>query len=285
VSADRLGITTPIVTLNPKGHGAWEERATPDDLAAIARCVDDLGYHHLTCSEHVAVPVAAAATRGATYWDPLSTLSWLAAHTTRIGLATHVVVTGYHHPLEIVKRYGTLDRLSGGRVTLGVGVGSLAEEFGLLGAEFAGRGDAADRWIDEVRAAWGHDEVDGFVISPTSDRTDVDVWVGGRTRRSLRRAVEHGTGWAPFGMSPDQLGAALADVDLPDGFEVVGWAYGLDPMGAPAEATDRVHAMFGLGSTLVNVRFTSRSAVQWCEQAAAMADLVSAGRPARPATG
>ena len=71
------------------------------------------------------MPADAAAHRGATYWDPLATLGFLAARTARIRLVTAVLVLGYHHPLEIAKRYGTLDRVSGGRLVLGVGVGSL----------------------------------------------------------------------------------------------------------------------------------------------------------------
>jgi alkanesulfonate monooxygenase SsuD/methylene tetrahydromethanopterin reductase-like flavin-dependent oxidoreductase (luciferase family) len=73
-----------------------------------------------------------------TYWDPLATLSYLAAHTRCIRLVTAVLVLGYHHPLQIAKSYGTLDRISGGRVTLGVGIGTLSEEFALLGAIGAG---------------------------------------------------------------------------------------------------------------------------------------------------
>ena len=72
-----------------------------------------------------------------------------AARTTRIRFATNVLVLGYHHPLEIAKRYGTLDRLSGGRVILGVGVGTLKEEFDLLGVPFDDRGARAD---DALRA-------------------------------------------------------------------------------------------------------------------------------------
>ena len=74
------------------------------------------------------------------YWDPLATFGYLAARTERIRFATHVLVLAYHHPLEIAKRYGTLDRVSNGRVILGVGVGTLKEEFDLIGAPFDDRG-------------------------------------------------------------------------------------------------------------------------------------------------
>ncbi|OAP25318.1 MULTISPECIES: LLM class flavin-dependent oxidoreductase [Amycolatopsis] len=68
------------------------------------------------------------------YWDPFATFGFLAACTSRIRLVTQVLVLGYHHPLEIAKRYGTLDAVSGGRLVLGPGAGSLREEFDLLGA-------------------------------------------------------------------------------------------------------------------------------------------------------
>jgi alkanesulfonate monooxygenase SsuD/methylene tetrahydromethanopterin reductase-like flavin-dependent oxidoreductase (luciferase family) len=131
----------------------WERCATVKDLTRIAQIADQLGYDHLTCAEHVAVPADAAEGRGLTYWDPLSTLSYLAAQTRRIRLATSVIVLGYHHPLGIAKRFGTLDRLSGGRLVLGVGVGSLAEEFDLLGAEFADRGERADDALAALRVS------------------------------------------------------------------------------------------------------------------------------------
>src|SRR3954465_2577250 len=123
----------------PRAHAAWEETAGIDDVAAVAEAADRLGYHHLTCSEHVAVPADVATVRGARYWDPLPTFGYLAARTSRIRFATHVLVLGYHHPLAIAKRYGTLDVVCGGRLILGVGVGSLREEFELLGAPFDDR--------------------------------------------------------------------------------------------------------------------------------------------------
>ena len=119
-----------------------------------------------------------------TYWDPLSTFGFLAAHTARISLTTSVVVLGYHHPLDIAKRFGTLDRLSGGRLVLGVGVGSLKEEFDLLGATFDGRGEQADDAIRALRASLSttrpsyrgsHYEFDGFAVEPCAVQERVPI--------------------------------------------------------------------------------------------------------------
>lgn len=151
----RLGLTSPVVTANPGSHAPWEESAGPAELARIAAAADALGFDHLTCSEHVAVPADKADERGATYWDPATTLAYLAARTERIRLVTQVLVLAYHHPLQLAKQYGTLDLLSDGRVVLGVGVGSLPEEFALLGASWADRGAVADDTLRALRAAWG----------------------------------------------------------------------------------------------------------------------------------
>ena len=140
----RLGITTPVVSMLPGAHADWEVDGSIDEVATIATTADRLGYHHLTCSEHVVVPTEVAKVRGGRYWDPLATFGYLAAVTTRIRLATNVLVLGYHHPLEIAKRYGTLDQVAGGRVILGLGVGSLQEEFELLGVPFDDRGRRGD---------------------------------------------------------------------------------------------------------------------------------------------
>src|SRR5437879_10407488 len=125
MSAAKLSVATPVVTMLPGSSGDWEKTASIDDLAHIAEAADQLGYHHLTCSEHIALPAAERARRGARYWDPLATLGYLAARTRRIRLATHVLVLAYHHPLEIAKRYGTLDKVSDGSLILGGGAGSL----------------------------------------------------------------------------------------------------------------------------------------------------------------
>lgn len=279
----KVGISTPVVVQMPGAHADWEQRATADDLAAIARAADDLGFHHLTCSEHVAVPEAVAKVRGGVYWDPVATLSFLAAHTRRIRLATSVIVLGYHHPLEIAKRYGTLDRLSGGRVVLGVGVGSLQEEFDLLGAEFEGRGAIADDALAALRASLSepvptyqgsHYSFAGYVVEPYAVQARVPIWVGGRTMRSLRRAAAHASGWVPFGLSPQELAGMLAEVDLPDDFEVVlSPAAPLDPTGDPAAVQEALEHLEDAGGTTVAARIRADSADHYREQLAALAGI------------
>jgi probable F420-dependent oxidoreductase len=215
----RFGLTTPVVTAHPRHRAAWEEESGPAEIARIAAAADRLGYHHLTCSEHVAIPRAAAPVRGTRYYDPLATFGFLAGQTARIRFLTHVLVLPYHHPLAIAKRYGTLDRLSGGRLILGVGVGTLEEEFELLGVEYAGRGPAYEDALRALRAAFGrrepvyagtHHRFEGLVVDPCGMQERIPIWLGGRSPRSLRRALALGDGWDPFRLTLDELGAILA---------------------------------------------------------------------------
>jgi probable F420-dependent oxidoreductase len=277
----KLGIVTPALTLLPRAHATWEESATFDDVIAVVQTAEGLGYHHCTCSEHVAVPVDAAAVRGGRYYDPLATFGALSAVTSTIRLAAHVVVLGYHHPLAIAKRYGTLDAVSGGRLILGVGVGTLREEFELLGAPFHDRGSRADDSMRALRAALSapepeyhgtHYDFDGFVVDPAAVQSHVPMWVGGRTARSLRRAIELGDGWAPFGLRTTELGEMLARAGVPDRpFDVVLQnEHPLDPIGEPDRVAEQLGRFADIGATAVNARFVHHSRDHYCEQLAAL---------------
>lgn len=280
----RLGLLTPIVTLAPGAHARWEQNGTIEDLARIARTAEALGYDHLTCSEHVAIPSAAVAVRGSRYWDPLSTFGYLAALTTRIRFATDVLVLGYHHPLEIAKRYGTLDRVTGGRLILGLGVGSLEEEFALLGVPFADRGPRADDAIRALRASFSvttpsyegpYYAFDDVVVDPAGVEPWVPIWIGGRTRRSLRRAVELGDGWCPFGLSTAEVASMLASVERPAGLEVVIQNQRpIDPLGAPDETRHAVAQLHECGATMLSLRFVHHSLEHYLEQLASLVVLL-----------
>lgn len=267
----------------PGVSSSWERNAAVADLAHIAQTADELGFDHLTCAEHIAVPVTDGAARGLTYWDPLSTFGFLAAHTSRIRLTTSVIVLGYHHPLEIAKRFGTLDRLSAGRLVLGVGVGSLAEEFDLLGAAFDGRGERADDAIGALRASLSttrpsyhgsHYHFEGFAVEPCAVQPRVPIWVGGRTLRSLRRAVRLADGWMPFGLTPTAIRDMVEKVDVGPEFEVVlPTGHAVDPMAEPDRTIKRLNTLRTAGATAITCSVVAGSPDDYCRQLAALREL------------
>jgi probable F420-dependent oxidoreductase len=288
----KLGLATPGVVALPGTHAAWESDAGIDEIATVAEAADRLGYHHLTCSEHVAIPADVAPARGARYWDPLATFGYLAARTARIRFATHVVVLGYHHPLAIAKRYGTLDQVCGGRLILGLGVGTLAEEFALLGAQFDGRGERADDAVRALRASLSrrepsytgsHYRFEGLVVDPCARQDEVPLWIGGRTARSLRRAVELGDGWVPFGLSSEELEQLLARArGWPSWQEranpltlVLQNRRPLDPLGDKLGVRQRLARFRELGTDYLNVSFAHDSVSHCVDQLAAMAELAA----------
>ncbi len=282
----RFGLSTPVVVQVPRAHATWEAAAGVSELDAIARAADRLGYDHVTCSEHVAVPEAAEPVRGGSYWDPLATFGYMAAITQHVRFATNVLVLGYHHPLAIAKRYGTLDAISSGRLILGVGVGSLEEEFALLGAPFADRGPRADDAIRALRASlperiptWDgpYYSYRGLVVEPHAVQAHIPFWIGGRTARSLRRAVELGDGWVPFALKLADIAALLRRVDVPSGFEVIlGTERRLDPLGRPGDAVAAVRDAQAAGATMVRVSVVSESVGHYLEQIEAFLDVVGA---------
>ena len=271
----RLSVETPVVTMQP-GHPEWEATGTIDDVARIAEVADQLGYDHLTCCEHIAVPGYQAGRRGVRYWDPLATLGYLAARTRSIRLATNVLVLGYHHPLELAKQYGTLDVVSNGRVILGVGVGTLKEEFDLLEAPFEDRGARGNDAIRALRAALSKREptyrgeyysFGDLVVEPCAVQEKLPIWVGGRTLRSLRRAVDLADGWCPFGITVEQAQEWLGRVNIPAGFEVVLRPDDLfDPIAKPQVTADALGQLAAVGTTIAVAQVVHQSLEHYLEQ-------------------
>lgn len=280
----RFGLTTPVVTLVPRSHAAWEVEAGPDEIRRIAEMADRLGYDYLSCSEHVAIPTPVAEVRGGRYYEPAATLGFIAAATRRIRLLTHVIVLPYHHPLAVAKRYGTLDRLSNGRVILGVGVGSLQPEFALLGADFDGRRARYEDALRALRAALGarqpryqgsHYAFADFIVDPCAVQPRLPIWIGGRSPRSLRRALELADGWDPFGLDRAQLAALLERArDTPAwqqrtaAFDLVltpEQPLALDDARDLDAARALVESYAALGATALNLRFRHHSLAHYLE--------------------
>jgi alkanesulfonate monooxygenase SsuD/methylene tetrahydromethanopterin reductase-like flavin-dependent oxidoreductase (luciferase family) len=162
----------------------------PGVLRAWARTVEGLGYDLLMVSDHVAVTADVAAQYPAPFYEPFTTLSWLAGVTDGIRLGTTVVVAPLRHPLLLARMAANLHVLSGRRLVLGVGVGWARQEYEALGIDFERRGALTDETVRAMRAAWENDE--DYRCGP------IPIWVGGNSDAGLRRAVRLGDAWHPL---------------------------------------------------------------------------------------
>src|SRR5262249_43811058 len=132
--------------------------STPDALVATARAAEDAGFDSLWAGEHVVlpdpqVPPSPMAPQDPAF-DPLLALAWAAAATTTVRIATGIVILPQRNPVVLAKQVATLDVLSGGRVTLGIGVGYLEPEFRAIGADFANRGAITDEYLAAMQHLW-----------------------------------------------------------------------------------------------------------------------------------
>jgi alkanesulfonate monooxygenase SsuD/methylene tetrahydromethanopterin reductase-like flavin-dependent oxidoreductase (luciferase family) len=163
--------------------------------------VEGLGFDLVMVSDHVVVTPDVAEQYPAPFYEPFTTLAWLAGMTSRVRLGTTVLIAPYRHPLLTARMAANLSDLSGGRLVLGVGVGWARQEFGALGVPFGDRGRLTDEHLLAVRAAW-RDERDYRA-------GEVPLWIGGNSDAALRRAVRLGDAWHPLRFAPGWLAGAL----------------------------------------------------------------------------
>jgi probable F420-dependent oxidoreductase len=162
----------------------------PGVLRHWAQTVEGLGFDLLMVSDHIAVTADVAEQYPAPFYEPFTTLAWLAGQTGSIRLGTTVLIVPYRHPLLIARMAANLNDLSGGRLVLGIGTGWAVQEFDALGVPFRQRGKLTDDYLRTVRAAWA-DQQD-YRSGP------VPIWVGGNSDAGLRRAVRLGDAWHPL---------------------------------------------------------------------------------------
>ncbi|MEY2460664.1 MAG: hypothetical protein QOG30_2494 [Acidimicrobiaceae bacterium] len=191
--------------------------AGAEAITRAAQHAEELGFADVWVSDHIVHP-AAQSYPSPHLFDPIVTLTWAAACTTRVGLGTSVLVVPMHNPLELANILASIDSLSAGRVIAGVGVGWSADEYQALGYGFEDRGRRLDETIDMMRAAWTDDPVSfhGDFISFDDIRVlpkpahPIPLWVGGSSEPAYRRAVTRGDGYQAVGIKPD---AAVAVVE------------------------------------------------------------------------
>jgi probable F420-dependent oxidoreductase len=300
-----FGIGLPVVQQVPAKVRSWEHAAGPADIERVARAADRLGYAHVACSDHVVVPRSYAPAMGGTWYDAISTLAYLGGMTTRVELLTHVLVLPYHHPLVLAKSLATLDAMTRGRLVVGVGSGHLRPEFKILGVPFEERGALTDEYIDILKTLWAADtpEFSGrffsfrdVILEPRPQRRpNPPIWVGGNTRRQVRRSVERGDGWVPWQLSYEELTELMAygrelverrGTSAP--WHVVAPFPTLDLLGrtrgaaesdvvraAPADIAAEIERYRALGVGRLHVSFKSESCAELLDQLEAFATQVA----------
>lgn len=179
-----------------------------DALSALARVVEDAGFDAVAVTDHPAPPERWRVTGGHDALDPFVALAFAAAATERLKLMTYLVPAAYRNPLLLAKTTASLDALSGGRLLLGMGTGYLEAEFAALGVDFARRNEIFDETIAVLRKAWtgepvSHDGIgfsaaDVTVQPPPVQQPGPPIWIGGNSRRAMRRAVDAGDAWMPM---------------------------------------------------------------------------------------
>jgi probable F420-dependent oxidoreductase len=208
--------------------------ADPDWMATFAGHLELCGFESIVVVEHTVLvtrydsvyPYDSSGRVGLAadcpIPDPLDLLAFLAGHTSRLGLATGVLVLPNHHPVVLAKRAATVDALSGGRLRLCVGVGWLKEELQACGAEFDNRGRRADEQLAVLRALWAdqpqgasyHGEFfnfDNVMCYPKPvARENLPIHIGGHSRAAARRAGRFGDGFQPLGVTGPELESLIA---------------------------------------------------------------------------
>src|SRR6202790_5544008 len=193
-SAMQLGIHLPQAA----------SQATPDLIRRHAIRAEALGLSDLWVSEHIIVP-RKSFPRSPLFYDPVLTLTWVAAVTRRVRLGTSVLVLPMRHPLPLAKELATLHNLSEGRLILGAGVGWLKPEFAALGVPFEERGRRLDEGLAMMRAVWTQDPVtfqsryipaviEGMTMTPMPV-SPIPLWLGGSSDAALRRTIRIADGW------------------------------------------------------------------------------------------
>jgi probable F420-dependent oxidoreductase len=206
----------------------------PEWVRTVAITAERLGFSTIWAPEHIVLLDQYASkypySTGKFPWptdipiaDPLTTLAYAAACTSKIRLATGICLVPEHNPLVLAKTAATLDRLSGGRFILGAGVGWLAEEFEALGIPFERRGARTREYVDVMRKLWteqrsshqGQFAKFTDVLSypkPVSGK-GIPVWFGGESNPALRRVAEYGDGWIGFNLLPDQASEKIRRIE------------------------------------------------------------------------
>lgn len=185
----------------------FRQVASAEAIVTVAQHVETLGFDSVWVSDHIVVPHSALPRFGEVFFEPFTTLAYVAGRTSRIRLGTSVIILPYRHPLLMAKSLATIDVLSGGRLIVGAAVGWLAEEFEALGISFRERGARSDEALRAMRVLWTEPEprfegrffrFAGIKAEPKPlQQPHPPIWIGGASPAALKRAAEFADTWHP----------------------------------------------------------------------------------------
>ncbi len=181
---------------------------SPDSIVEIARIGEEAGYDEIAVYDHFLEPPPWQPSYATNSYDPMPLLGFLAAHTTRLRIASSTINIPYRHPAVMANELATIDKLSGGRFCIGLAAGYLAEEYDTLGLDFPNRGEIADEYLAAMVELWTNETAsfsgkyvkfsNVVLASRPVQQPHPEVWIHGGNRRALRRAIRFGAGWGPI---------------------------------------------------------------------------------------
>jgi len=200
----------------------------PDELIKFAVAAENLGFHSLWAADHIVLPITETnlypytedgrftANAEDPQLDAFTLLSFISSQTSQINLGTSVAIIPYRNPILQAKMFASLDVLTKGRVICGAGVGWWKEEFAALNAPFEKRGLATDEYLQIFKQLWTSDVTEfhgetydfsgiAFFPKPIQKPNGIPIWVGGHTKRAVRRTVRFGDTWHPTRLDPNQI--------------------------------------------------------------------------------
>ncbi|PKB80326.1 MAG: hypothetical protein BZY88_08960 [SAR202 cluster bacterium Io17-Chloro-G9] len=192
-------------------------------LTEMAVKAEEMGFDSVWVTDHIIVPHEIPDRGDIVYrhdmLEPLALLAHLGAVTKRVNIGTSVIILPYRNPVILAKAIATADVLSGGRVIFGAAVGWMEGEFQALNAPFADRGKVSDEYLRLLKELWTNPtptfngeyfQFDQVTFSPMPvQQPHPPIWIGGRSRRAVRRAVELGDFWHPTQLPPQELAAQV----------------------------------------------------------------------------
>jgi probable F420-dependent oxidoreductase len=198
--------------------------ASPEAIIAAAKKAEEVGFEAIFVNDHVIVGEDARSASWTNVYDPFVSMSFIAAHTSRIGVGVSVLIMPYRNPIATAKAMATLDRMSGGRLIAGIGVGWNEAEFAALGVPFHERGARTNEYLRLWQACWAPGKVsfegkyvsfaDMHVSPKPLQQPHPPIWIGGTSDAALRRAARYAAVWQPTPMPIAQLVERRAALQL-----------------------------------------------------------------------